>query len=176
VHIRDFRIGDETRLREVFFSSVHQLAAGEYGSEQLSAWAPQQYCGEEWAGRVRAMRPFVAEVDGRVVGYADVQACGYIDHFFVDGSYFRAGVGSAIMVHIHVVAAERGIAELFSDVSLSAEAFFKHHAFTCENRNTVVVRGVAMENVRMRKKLPAGPSAGSQPTPRQSPPTANLSR
>ena len=39
---------------------------------------------------MQALRPLVAEEDGRVVGYADLQASGYIDHFFVSGKHHGA--------------------------------------------------------------------------------------
>ena len=42
-------------------------------------------------------KPFVAEIEGQIVGYADLQEDGYIDHFFVSGSMARRGVGSALM-------------------------------------------------------------------------------
>src|SRR3546814_9457035 len=38
--IRNFIPGEETELRRVFMSSVHELARGFYTPEQLDAWAP----------------------------------------------------------------------------------------------------------------------------------------
>src|SRR5687768_3706075 len=100
------------------FSAVHELARGDYSRAQLEAWAPEQYDVDQWAARMRSLRPFVAELDGRVVGYADVQSTGYIDHFFVAGSCSRRGVGTALMQHIHRSARTRQIVELWADVSL----------------------------------------------------------
>ena len=41
MHIRDFIIGDEKALYEVFQSAVHELAIQYYTAEQINAWAPQ---------------------------------------------------------------------------------------------------------------------------------------
>ena len=153
MRIRDFRIGDEPVLAAVMFSSVRELAQKDYSPAQLEAWAPEQYDKDQWAARIRAIRPFVAELDGRVVGYADLQPTGYIDHFFVAGTCSRRGVGTALMRHLHLTARERNIAELWADVSLTAESFFARHGFLVEARQSVSLRGVTMSNSRMRKKL-----------------------
>lgn len=151
--IRDFRLGDEPALASVMFSSVHELARHEYSPAQREAWAPRKYDEDRWAARMRGMRPFVAELDGRVVGYADLQGTGYIDHFFVAGSYGRRGVGTALMQHIHAAARGRRIAELWADVSLTAESFFARHGFVVEARQSRSLRGVTIANARMRKAL-----------------------
>ena len=153
MHIRDFRISEEEILRSVFHSSVHAIASKNYSPEQLNAWAPREYDALQWAERIRRNRPFVVEMDGVVAGFADVQESGYIDQFFVSGPNVRRGVARALMMHIHGVARERGIAALWSDVSLTAEPFFAASGFVVESRNVVTVRGVELTNARMRKRL-----------------------
>lgn len=153
--IRDFIPGEELELRRVFMSSVHELARGFYTPQQLDAWAPVAYDKQEWKNKVATLRPFVAVVEDRVAGYADLQHSGYIDHFFVSGDFPARGIGSALMQHIHGVAARRGLRKLSAHVSLSAEAFFAKHGFLVEERQTVVVAGIPMANSRMSKELMA---------------------
>ena len=74
MHIRAFRNGDETALRAIFYSSVHALACKDYTAGQLDAWAPRQYDAAQWGERVRGNQPFIAEIDGHIAGYADLQA------------------------------------------------------------------------------------------------------
>lgn len=151
--IRDYRDEDAPALRAVFVSSVHEVAAAHYGPEQLAAWAPIDYSESEWAARIGALRPFVAAIGSEIVGYADLQPTGYIDHFFVSGKHARRGIGAALMLHIHQVAMQRGINALHSNVSRSAEEFFKRFGFELEARQSVIVRGVVIENAAMRKAL-----------------------
>lgn len=153
MRIRNFRPGDEPILRSVFHSSVHTLANKHYSPAQLNAWAPQEYDVVQWAERMRRNQPFVAELDGTVAGYADLQESGYIDQFFVAGAYAGLGVARALMAHIHAAARRRGIAELWADVSLTAESFFAASGFVVEARNVVAVRGVELMNARMRKPM-----------------------
>jgi putative acetyltransferase len=151
--IREFHPGEELALHEVFHSSVHELAGGCYRADQLAAWAPDMVDEEAWVGKIRALRPFVAEASGRIVAYGDLGQSGYIDHFYVAGWCARRGIGSALMRHIAGAAQQRGVVELTADVSRCAEAFFAQHGFLVVERRTVVVRAVEMAHARMCRKL-----------------------
>lgn len=151
--IRRFRNGDEISLFSVFLSSVYTLASHYYTHEQIVAWAPSDIDPDHWTNRMRALRPFVVEVDGEIAGYADVQPNGNIDHFYVSGAYPRQGVGTLLMDRIHEEARERGMTELTSNVSKAAEAFFLRHGFHVVERGFPVCRGVTLQNALMRKYL-----------------------
>ncbi|MBJ9535497.1 GNAT family N-acetyltransferase [Citrobacter braakii] len=151
--IRRFSNGDEISLFSVFLSSVHTLASHYYTQEQIDAWAPTDIDPEQWANHMKELRPFVVEVDGEIAGYADLQPNGYIDHFFVSGTYPRQGVGTLLMNRIHEEARQRGIGELTSNVSKAAEAFFLRHGFHVVERGFPACRGVTLQNALMRKCL-----------------------
>ncbi len=97
--------------------------------------------------------PFVAQDGEEIVGYADLQASGYIDHFFVSGHHQRRGVGALLMKRIHREATSLGLIELTSDVSLNAEPFFLRCGFQVVERRAPRVRGVSIPNALMRKQL-----------------------
>lgn len=153
LHIRPFLFDDARALRDVFHSSVHQLARQHYTAAQLQAWAPTEYDAAQWAERLRANRPFVAEMDGRIAGFADLQPSGYIDQFFVAGACAGRGVARALMARIHQAAQQAGMPRLWADVSFSAEPFFRRSGFAVEARQQVEVRGVVLANARMGKAL-----------------------
>jgi len=151
--VRAFKDGDEPALQAVFYSAIHVTAANDYASEQLDAWAPHRPDWEAWTARMQALRPLVAEVDGRVVGYADLQPSGYIDHFFVSGKHARRGVGRLLMEALHARAAELGLARLFADVSLTAEPFFERFGFSDVERKNAIIGKASLPNARMEKLL-----------------------
>ena len=153
LHIRPFRPGDEASLMRVFRCSVHGIASRDYSPEQINAWAPADMDAEAWGEKMRSLLPFVAEVDGDVAGYADLQPSGYIDHFFVSGEHPRRGVGSLLMATLHASAQRQGITVLTADVSLTAEPFFARHGFGVVERRLPVRRGVVLQNALMRKGL-----------------------
>jgi len=151
--IRAFRAGDEPYLHEVFHSAIHGIASKDYTPEQVSAWAPEFVDAELWADRMRGIAPFVAERDGRPIAYADIQPSGYIDHFFVSAPFARQGVGSKLMRRLHDEAAAKGIHVLTSQVSRTAQPFFKHWGFSIVEERQPVVRSVVIPNALMKKEL-----------------------
>lgn len=151
--IRNYRPDDAPLLRTVFHSAVHQLAARNYTPEQREAWAPLAHDAAQWAARLQARQPFVAELDGEVAGFADLQDSGYIDLFFVAPAFAGRGVAKALMAHIHASAADRGITALSADVSLTAQPFFSKAGFSVGQRQQVERAGAVLENARMVKVL-----------------------
>ncbi len=169
MRVREMRAGEEAALHAVFHSAVHRLASHDYTAEQLDAWAPSDRDPDEWARRIARIRPFVVETGGEIVGYADLQRDGTIGHFFVSGAHARRGVGTLLMEHIHRLAGERALAELRSEVSLTAQPLFERFGFRVVEQQFAVVRGVTLRNALMRKDLrrrderqqPAGVDLGS---------------
>jgi putative acetyltransferase len=153
MRIREFQFGDEAALHQVFISAIHGVAINDYSLEQVEAWAPRNIDPVLWSDRMRGIAPFVAEVDGKLIAYADVQADGYIDHFFVSAPFARQRVGSKLMSRIHEEATIKGIRELNSDVSRTAQPFFKHWGFQVVEERWPVMRGVVIPNALMKKVL-----------------------
>ncbi|MES1951214.1 acetyltransferase [Salinisphaera sp. S4-8] len=153
VEIRTYRPDDAPALFDIFYSAVHGTAATYYTPAQIAAWAPAELGRDAWAAHLDTIAPFVAQIDGRAVGYADLQSDGYIDHFFVHGDFARRGIGNTLMHTLHQTARERALDRLYSNVSLAAVAFFDVWGFECVQAQTPIRRGVAIDNVRMRKRL-----------------------
>ena len=153
IELRAFQPGDETALRAVFASAIHGVASRDYSPAQVEAWAPREFDADAWAARVRGIGPFVALVDGRIVGYADLQSNGTIDHFFVAAAAGGQGVGGALMRRILAHAEELGLRELTSHVSLTAQPFFAHFGFEVVEHCVVNVRGVEIRNATMCRRL-----------------------
>lgn len=151
--IRDFIIGDEPALYAVFYSAIHEIASQHYAPDQIGAWAPESPDMAIWTKRMQGIHPFVVEIDGQIVAYADVQPSGYIDHFFVSGPYSRRGIGTVLMNRIDDVAQAQEIDRLTSDVSRTAQPFFRKFGFKIVEHREPVIRGVMVPNARMEKQL-----------------------
>ena len=94
-------------------------------------------------------------VDERIVAYADLQPDGYIDHFFVHGEHARQGIGTLLMRHLLALAGQRGLAGLTSDVSRTAQPFYRRFGFVVVAQREPVIRGVVVPNASMRLVLTA---------------------
>jgi putative acetyltransferase len=154
VLISRFRTGEEHALFDVFYSAIHLIASRDYTAEQINAWAPPDLDQSLWAKRIRGINPLVAELDGSLVGYADVQASGYIDHFFVSGHHPSQGIGRRLMTTLHKEATSLELTELTADVSRTAQPFFARFGVSVIEQRTPELRGVVVPNALMRKPLP----------------------
>jgi putative acetyltransferase len=155
MHVRKFRVGDEAALFKVYYSAIHQVASRDYSPVQIEAWAPADLDGSIWGTRIRGINPFVIEVDGLLIAYADLQENGYIDHFFVSGDHAGQGAGRLLMETIHENAKRQSLAMLTSDVSRTAQPFFEHFGFEVLEQRAPTIRGVVVPNALMRKTLAA---------------------
>ena len=153
VRIRRFIPGEEPVLFEIYYSAIHLIASLDYTEAQLNAWAPSDLDHERWVNRIRGINPFVAELEGTLVGYADIQHNGYIDHFFVSGRYPRQGIGKALMTVLESEARRLCVSEMTSDVSRTAQPFFHSFGFEVVEQRIPVIRGVEVPNALMRKVL-----------------------
>ena len=151
--IEEFREEYVSELRQVFFSSVHENARDYYNEDQLNAWAPEHYDRVAWQERILRIRPFVCFSDSILVGYSDIQADGYIDHFFVRGGYSGKGIGKALMGKLIETAERKKIKRLYSEVSLSAQRFFQRNGFRIVRKQTVEKQGLFLENAIMERIL-----------------------
>ena len=83
ITIRPYVIADAKALWLLFFNTVRTVNSRDYSQKQVEAWAPDNFDFDIWQQRMAGIQPFVAEIDGVIVGYTDLQASGLIDHFFV---------------------------------------------------------------------------------------------
>lgn len=103
--------------------------------------------------RIKHINPFVMVENDMILGYADLQITGYIDHFFIRGGHGHKGLGSILMTYIINQAIENEINELSSNVSLAAQRFFSKFGFKIVKRKEVNIKGINIENALMTLDL-----------------------
>lgn len=149
--IREFQKGDESCLREIFFNTVRHVNIKDYSALQVKAWAPDHYDESEWYKRINAIKPFIAILDSEIVGYADVQDDGYIDHFFCHWNHQGKGIGKALMQKLILTGQQNGSARLYSHASITAKPFFENFGFQMIKEQQVNIRGQVLTNFIMEK-------------------------
>ncbi|KQY21876.1 hypothetical protein ASD16_14475 [Cellulomonas sp. Root485] len=151
--LRDYAESDGPATLDVFRRAIRVTAARDYTPEQVAAWASDEIDPAGWDARRRASRTRVAEVDGSVAGFTDVDERGYVDMMFVDPAFARRGVASALLEWAESTARELGAVELSTHASLTARPFFEAHGFSVVVEQRPVLRGVALTNFVMRRDL-----------------------
>lgn len=151
--IRTFKKGDELALRQLFFDTVRNVNIKDYSLDQVQAWASENYDEKRWAEKLAANNPFIAIFEGEIVGFADIQETGYIDHFFCHRNHQGKGVGKTLMQTLFITGQQAGITRLYSHVSITANTFFAHFGFKVLKEQKVDIRGQTLTNFIMEKHL-----------------------
>ncbi len=151
--IRRYVSDDLDGLVALFHASVRRVAIKDYTEDQVKAWAPDEPDRERWAAR-RASRPtWVAEIDGALAGFTDLEPDGHVDMMFVHPDHQGRGVAGALFRQVEAEAARLGLDRLFTEASITARPFFERKGFRVIAAQTVSVRGQEMVNYRMEKPL-----------------------
>lgn len=87
MQIRAYRPEDCTELAELFYHTVHTVNAKDYTAQELEAWACGTVDLEAWNSSFLAHTTLVAEADGRLVGFGDMDASGYLDRLYIHADY-----------------------------------------------------------------------------------------
>ena len=153
IEIRDYKDTDSEALAEIFSRAVRQIAKRDYSPAQIAAWAPEDRDMADFAARRSAKPTFVAEYDGKVAGFTDLDGEGHIDMFYVSPDFHRRGIGSAMLRFVTARAQSERCKRLYGEVSITARPVFERHGFKVLAYQTVETNGQALGNYRMEKLL-----------------------
>ena len=153
MQLRPYRTADCAELAALFFATVHPgtpthsppapRAAGGDGQVDLAAWDKS----------FLAHRTLVAEGAGRIVGFADLDASGYLDRLYVHRDFQRRGAAAALCGALE--AAVPG--PWTTHASITARPFFEARGYRVVRAQQVERHGVLLTNFVMEK--PAPPAA-----------------
>ena len=153
ITIREFQEEDAPTLWALFFNTVRNVNRRDYTEQQVKAWAQEGFDSQLWLKKMISIQPFVAELDGVIVGYSDVQPSGLVDHFFCHHEYQGQGVGRTLMTLVIKQAEAKGLDRIYSEVSITARPFYEHMGFTVVNEQQIEVRGATLTNYVMERHL-----------------------
>ena len=146
--LRDYTKTDCAELAELFYDTVHTVNAKDYTQEQLDAWATGKVNLEAWNESFQAHHTVVAEMDGKIVGFGDMDEIGYLDRLYVHKDYQRRGVAAAIC---DALEQRTKAAEFTTHASITARPFFEKRGYTVVKVQQVERRGILLTNFVMKK-------------------------
>lgn len=151
--IRNYRPDDCAEMARLFYDTVHTVNAADYSPAQLDAWATGEVDLEAWNRSFLAHRTLIAEKDGRIVGFADMDDTGYLDRLYVHRDDQRRGVATALCDALEAACA----AKVFTThASITARPFFEARGYAAVKEQHVVRRGVLLTNFVMRRDCSSG--------------------
>ena len=146
--LRDYCKTDCTELARLFYDTVHTVNDKDYSREQLDAWATGEVNLEAWNKSLQAHNTVVAEMDGQIVGFGDMDETGYLDRLYVHKDYQRRGVATAIC---DALEQNTKAAEFTTHASITARPFFEKRGYTVVKVQQVERRGILLTNFVMKK-------------------------
>ena len=151
--VRPYRDGDAEALVLIFFASVRQLARVKYSEEQVRAWAPGVPDPSVWEARMGSNETFVAECNGREVGFIELERDGHLCMLHRSPNDSGQGVAEMLYQAVEARAYELKIPRIFTEASHMAESFFAAHGYVVDGRESAEREGVLLPRARMSKML-----------------------
>lgn len=153
IKIRRYLNGDAKILDEIYYNTIHIINAKDYTKEQLNEWAPKysEQDFNEWQEKLEKIKPFVALIDDKIVGFAELEPKGHIECFYVHHEYQGFGIGSALMHSIDMEAKNKLLLKIDAEVSITAKSFFENKGFHVIKKHCDIINNVELIHFVMEK-------------------------
>lgn len=151
--IRLFEKQDAEQVARLFHETVREINIRDYSTEQVVAWAPDNIHFRDWEKICSNRFTYVADDQGEIAGFGELEHNGHIDCFYCHKNYQRCGVGSKIYQAIEAKALDLDLSHLITEASITAKPFFQHLGFSIVKEQQVTCRGKIFSNYLMEKSL-----------------------
>lgn len=153
MHIRLFREEDLPIIIDLFTEAIHAINSRDYAPEQLAVWAPEKPDMDKWRTRLAVLMVYVAEQDGKILGFMSMTHAGCLDHLYVSKDHRGGHVSRALFKQCLALAKEHGWRTITTHCSITARKPAERMGFKVIKEQTVIRDGVALTNYVMEKKV-----------------------
>lgn len=147
--LRSYVPSDCASMAQLFYETVHAVNACDYPEEQLNVWATGSVDMEKWDRSYRSTRTVIAEENGEIIGFGNMDRTGYLDMLYVHKDHQREGVATAICDELESCSAA---VNFTVHASITARAFFEKRGYRMVCRNIVERGGLQLINYIMTKE------------------------
>ncbi len=152
--VRDYRVVDADALGAIYDRAVCEGTKAFYNAEQRATWAGYWPGGGAWKERLDGLHTWVAEAEGRPVGFMSLGDGGHLDLAFVLPEWMGKGAAAALYDTLEAHARGEGLRRLDTEASHLARRFFLRRGWVELQRQDQDRGGVILTNFRMEKYLP----------------------
>ena len=138
ITIRKYKPVDCAAMAKLFYDTVHTINAMDYTKEQLNVWAKESVDLEEWDISFLNHNILIAEINGEIVGFADMDNSGYLDRLYVHKNFQRRGIATALVDESERCEKETGILNFETYASITAMQFFEKRGYAVESENRII--------------------------------------
>lgn len=152
--LRILKESDTTEMKELFCSTVLNINIKDYTKEEVEDWAS---CGENadrWKELISENRYIGAfDRDNRLVGFSSMNKDGYLHSMFVHKDCQGRGVATSLLSEVEKIAADFGVTEITSEVSITARPFFEKRGYNVIKEQRHKAKKLELTNFVMKKVL-----------------------
>jgi len=153
MNLRIYCSEDWKEVVSLFYETVHSVNSADYTEEQLDAWVPEDMSLPELENRLSNNYTVVAETNGIIVGFGNVNGIGYFDCLYTHKDYQGRGVATLIADDIEKYFNKQGVQIITTDSSITAKPFFEKRGYLVLQEQSIECRGQVFKNFKMRKLL-----------------------
>ncbi|BBA49687.1 putative acyltransferase [Fusobacterium varium] len=154
--LRKYKSDDCLKLLKLFYDTVRTVNKKDYNDEQLSVWAPDNYIEEKyntWQKSLSENFTVIAEKNGDIVGFGDIEKNGYLNRLFVHKNYQSRGIASSIVKELENYAEKICIRTIITEASTTAKPFFEKIGYSLIKEQQVEKKGIFLTNYVMEKYI-----------------------
>ncbi len=152
VQIRRGNTSDHAALADIFHESVRD-GATLYSGAQRAAWSPAPPALSDWSAKLNAQTVFVAEADGKPVGFLTLLPDGEIDLAYIHPSHKGTGLFRKLYAQLETYALKSDSRTLTTHASLHAHPAFLAVGFEVTEKEHVERNGETFQRYAMQKRL-----------------------
>lgn len=153
MHIRKATTADIDEIGALYKDTILSINSKDYSKEQINAWASTYNNQDGWIRRIEEQHFYLAEIDGKTVGFASVDNNGYLDLLYVHKDHQNQGIATHLMKAIEKVAKEMDFTEITVQAGITSVPFFNSQGFVETGKKKKVVNGVTFTNTLLTKKI-----------------------
>lgn len=150
--IRPFRSSDTLACIKLFEETVLAVGPRYYSEEQVIVWASNTNY-KHWKEKLEKATTFVAEIDAKIVGFADLTVEGILDHMYVHKNYQGYGISYALYKKIEEIAKKLNMSKIIIHAGIMAMFLAKRIGFKIVKCETVVRNNTKFTRYVMEKDI-----------------------
>lgn len=154
IEFREAVAEDVDAIERLQRDAIRHGTGDHYEAEAIEAWAGA-FNRDGFAGKVEKSEVWVAEDEGRTVGYVSLDPSTFeVDSVYVAPESAGRGIGRALVEHILEVAREHRLQNVWLDASLNSIPFYERMGFVVTGEDGSRTRcGVTIRCTRMARLI-----------------------
>lgn len=153
MNLRKYNPCDIDEIAELFYNTVHSVCAKDYSETELNAWASGEIDKNSWNKSFLEHNTIVAEFNGKIIGFGDMDSTGYLDRLYVHKAFQGQGIATKIVQKLEKTACELGVTKFTSYASITAKPFFEKMGYAVIYENIVIRNDIKLINYKMEKLI-----------------------